>query len=102
MLNTLRSVLARRDELAGRALSSRSNIAGACTFALLLASLASGQTATGSISGLVKDPTGSALSGATATLTNTATNEVRTITTNTVGLYSFQLLPPATYRLNVK
>lgn len=69
---------------------------------LLLVSLGAAQTATGSISGIVKDPSGAEVSGAAVTLTNTATNEERSTTANTVGLYSFPLLPPATYRLEVK
>ena len=69
---------------------------------LISASVAAAQTATGSISGVVKDPSGAEVSGAAVTLTNTATNEARSTTTNNVGLYSFPLLPPATYRLEVK
>jgi len=84
------------------AVSFRFSALSVCAGALILTSFANGQTATGSISGLVKDPSGSALSGANATLTNTATNEARSVTTNTVGLYSFLLLPLATYRLEVK
>src|SRR3954452_1977245 len=104
MLNFPRLTLhAGRDKLSRLFFSFHSTVAfGACASALILASYANGQTATGSISGLVKDPSGSALNGATATLTNIATNEVRSLTTNTVGLYSFQLLPPATYRLEIK
>jgi hypothetical protein len=92
-----------RNKLSRLFLSFHCTIAfGAFAGALILASFVNGQTATGSISGLVKDPSGSALNGATVTLTNTATNELRSVTTNTVGLYSFQLLPPATYRLEIK
>ncbi len=39
--------------------------------------------------------------GATVTLTNEATNEARTASSNGLGYYSFQLLPPATYRFQV-
>jgi Carboxypeptidase regulatory-like domain len=35
------------------------------------------------------------------TLTNSGTSEVRTTQTNNLGYYSFQLLPPATYKLEV-
>lgn len=59
------------------------------------------QTATGSITGTVLDPSQAAVAGAAITLTNSATNEVRTAQTNNLGYYSFQLLPPATYRFEV-
>ncbi len=59
------------------------------------------QTATGSITGTVSDPSQAPVAGATVTLTNIATGEVRTAKTNNLGYYSFQLLPPATYRFEV-
>ena len=59
------------------------------------------QTATGSIAGRVKDPSGAAVSGATVRLTNVATNEARTTQTNDLGYYSFPLTPPAGYKLEV-
>jgi hypothetical protein len=59
------------------------------------------QTATGSITGTVTDPTQASVTAATVTLTNSATSEVRTTQTNNQGYYSFQLLPPATYKLEV-
>ncbi len=60
-----------------------------------------GQTATGSITGTVLDPSQAAVDGATVTLTNIATAEVRTTKTNSLGYYSFPLLPPATYKFEV-
>ena len=60
-----------------------------------------GQTATGSISGTVTDSTQAQVSGARVTLTNSGTNDVHSVTTNDLGYYSFQLLPPATYKLEV-
>ena len=56
------------------------------------------QTATGSITGTVTDASQAAVNGATVTLVNEATNEKRSATTNSAGVYSFQLLPAATYR----
>ncbi len=61
----------------------------------------SAQTATGAITGTVLDSTQAPVNGAGVTLKNTATNETRTATTNAQGYYSFQLLPPATYRFEV-
>ncbi len=68
---------------------------------LLVATVVPGwsQTATGTISGTVTDPSQAAVSGATVTVTNTATSEVRTAHTNDQGYYTIPLLPPANYRL---
>ncbi len=70
--------------------------------ALTFSSFGFGQTATGSITGTVTDSSQAPVNGATVTLMNQATNETRTATTNSSGLYSFQLLPPATYRFEVR
>ena len=51
------------------------------------------QTATGSISGSVGDPSTAAVVGAKVVLTNTANNESRSIANNSLGYYSFPLLP---------
>src|ERR1700730_611125 len=66
------------------------------------ASAAFSQTATGSISGSVRDPSTAAVIAAKVTLTNIANNESRSITSNSLGYYSFPLLPPATYRLEAQ
>jgi outer membrane receptor protein involved in Fe transport len=60
------------------------------------------QTATGSISGSVRDPSTAAVIGAKVTLTNVANNESRSLTSNSLGYYSFPLLPPAIYRLEAQ
>ena len=59
------------------------------------------QTATGSISGTILDPSQAPVSGAVVTLTNIDTGQVRTAQTNNLGYYSFQLLPPAIYKFEV-
>jgi hypothetical protein len=59
------------------------------------------QTATGSIAGTVTEKSGNLVAGATVSLTNTETNEVRTASTNDRGYYSLPFLPPASYRLSV-
>jgi hypothetical protein len=59
---------------------------------VVLASLvapAHAQTPTGEISGIVTDPSGSAVPGVTITLTNIGTNAVREVQTNSAGLYSY-------------
>ncbi|RMG52949.1 MAG: carboxypeptidase regulatory-like domain-containing protein [Acidobacteria bacterium] len=71
---------------------------------LLLLNPASGmaQTATtGMIQGTVKDPTGAYITGATLRLTQVGTNIVRTTQSDDAGRYSFPLLPPGRYDLEV-
>src|SRR6185437_12049398 len=59
------------------------------------------QTTFGSVVGTVTDKSGAVLAGATATLTNVATNEVRKMTVSDSGTYSFVNLQPGTYKLDV-
>jgi hypothetical protein len=59
---------------------------------LLLAPLAQAQYRA-SIQGVVADPTGAVIPGATLTLTDTATNKSITATSNGEGLYNFNALP---------
>lgn len=54
-----------------------------------------------SLTGVVTDTQGGIIPGATLTLTNTATNETKTATTNGAGVYMFGALPPARFRLVV-
>lgn len=75
--------------------------------ALLLASAAcawvpaSAQGLYGSIVGRVVDPAGAGLSGASVSVTNVATSEVRTGTSDGTGTFRFVNLLPGTYRLEV-
>lgn len=48
-----------------------------------------------SIQGVVTDPQGGAVSGATVTLVNRETNQTLTATTNDNGIYNFTGLPPS-------
>src|SRR5215470_8273485 len=48
---------------------------------------------TGEITGLVTDPSGAVVSGATITLTNSATGEKRTTVSSSAGIYRFAELP---------
>ena len=52
---------------------------------------------TGGISGVVTDPTGAVIVGATVNLKNNATGESFTTTTGTSGSFQFTLLKPGTY-----
>ena len=58
------------------------------------------QTAnTGALTGTVTDPAGAVVPKATVTLTNTSTNQTRTMSTGTDGSYRFGFLEPGTYRV---
>src|SRR3984957_585632 len=58
-------------------------------------------TSTGTLAGAVTDPSGAVVSGATVTLTDTATKNSRAATTNDAGRYIFVDVAPATYDLSV-
>jgi hypothetical protein len=59
------------------------------------------QGTTGQISGVVADPNGAVVQGASVTVTNLETALSRQTTTNDDGVYSFQLLPPGRYKVEV-
>lgn len=63
---------------------------------------AQAQKITGTITGTVTDSSGAAVSGATVTITNTATNKVQTATTDAQGGYTFAELPESTYTVEIK
>ncbi|HJU56004.1 MAG TPA: carboxypeptidase-like regulatory domain-containing protein [Pyrinomonadaceae bacterium] len=75
---------------------------GALLLSLLTFGSAFAQTGTASVRGTVADPQGSAVAGATVTLRNDEKNFSRTQTTNEDGGYTFTLVPPDTYRLEVE
>ncbi len=56
-------------------------------------------TSTGTVIGMVKDPSGALVTGAAITLTNTATKEVLKTVTNKDGQYVLPDVPPATYSI---
>jgi len=60
------------------------------------------QTPSGEISGTVVDSSGLPVPGVTVTLTNRATNVVRVVQTNEVGLYVISAIPPGTYDLKAE
>ena len=70
--------------------------------ASLAAVPARAQTPTGEISGVVVDPSGSAVPGVTITLTSAATNAVREVQTNSAGLYVIPAIPPGRYVLKAQ
>ena len=70
---------------------------------LMIACAASGQVETStSIRGLVTDPAGATVVGASVTIRNAATAEERTTVTDANGLYSLPSIAPGTYSVIVK
>lgn len=57
---------------------------------------------TGSISGVVTDPSGAVVEGAHVTVTNQATNSARTVSSNASGFYSVTNLVPGSYIVAVE
>lgn len=60
------------------------------------------QGTTTRITGVVTDGSGAAVPGATVTLTNEATNVSLTRSTNSSGVYVFDLIQPGTYKVSVE
>lgn len=73
-----------------------------CTFILLVMSVAFAQSNTGSITGVVQDPNGAIVPNATVTITNTGTNDTRTVQTDADGRYEVPALPTGIYRVTAK
>lgn len=59
------------------------------------------QTATTSLRGVIKDPSGALLPGAKVTITDNATGFVQRVTSSSTGLYQFPQIPPARYTIQV-
>src|SRR5437773_10544467 len=55
-----------------------------------------------SISGVIHDPTGAVIPGVTVTVTNPATNFVRSAISNEAGVYNFPVLQPGRYNIKVE
>lgn len=71
--------------------------------ALALVSLpAFGQVTTGSVNGIINDPGGATVAGASVTLRNNETGAERTITTNEQGEFDFQQVQPGKYSVSVE
>lgn len=74
----------------------------AFSFALWIPQILSGQAFTGSISGVVTDPTGAATAEVAITVTDVNRNVEFRGSTNQQGFYSISLLPPGTYRVRAE
>jgi hypothetical protein len=73
-----------------------------CGFAAGISVDAFAQSATtGAIGGTITDERGALVSGATVTVTDTATSAARTAVTNDAGLYRITALQPSTYTVSV-
>jgi len=72
-----------------------------CIMAVLSLPTVFGQTVTGSITGVVTDPSGAVVVGATVTAENTATGVKTTAQTNASGAYTIRFLPIGTYGLTI-
>src|ERR1700685_2058385 len=69
---------------------------------LLLPTFVSAQSViTGGLTGIVTDPSGSVIAGATVNLQNQSTSAVQTTTTGAAGAYQFTLLKPGTYVVTI-
>jgi hypothetical protein len=69
---------------------------------LLLYGSVPAQAGTSSVRGSVTDPEKKAVIAATVTLTHVETNVVRTQTTSESGSFTFDLIPPGTYKLEAE
>jgi len=70
-----------------------------CTLSTL--TLAFGQNATTSLRGVIKDPSGALVSGATVSLTDNSTGKTLNTTAGSTGLYEFPQIFPAKYTIKV-
>ena len=91
-------------EFIGRLLSQKKYAAGLFVIFVWLGTSGLsvfGQVLTGSVVGNVTDASGAVVPEADVTLRNVDTNEARHATTSSIGAYSFESIPPATYQVNV-
>ena len=71
--------------------------------ALLLGpAIALAQSDTATLTGAVKDTSGAVIPGVTVTARHTGTNEIRSVVSNTDGLYRITNLPRGTYEVKAE
>ncbi len=84
----------------GRSLLPRMQWLGTLSLLLLfLAGSAGAQVSTASINGVIRDPSGAVVPGATIVLKNVDTSVERTSTANSAGAYGFVSIPPGSYTI---
>src|SRR5262249_57420263 len=71
----------------------------ALSFLLVTAVVATAQTATGTISGTVRDATGSVIPGVAMTIKNASTGASRGVTTDVQGRYRIANVEPGEYEM---
>src|SRR5499433_1225518 len=69
---------------------------------VLLATLSAFAQTQAAISGVIHDPSGAVIPGVTITVTNPATNFVRSAISNEAGVYTFPVLQPGIYNIKVE
>jgi hypothetical protein len=69
---------------------------------LLSSSCVWGQFGASTIRGTITDPSGAVVAGATVTITNLQTNQSRSQVTKSSGTYSFELIPPGEYKVEIE
>ena len=77
-------------------------ILGACILLALFCSISLAQTGSSSLRGIVSDPQGRPIAGATVKLISEEKNISRSQTTSADGEYLFSAIPPATYRIEIE
>lgn len=70
--------------------------------AFLVQPVALAQTTTAALTGIVLDVSGASVAGATVTLKNVASGDLRSTVSNAEGYFTFASVPPATYSLTVE
>ena len=77
-------------------------LVAALSLALVATSAFAQSTTTGAIEGMVTDPNGAAIKGATVTVTSPNLIKPQTATTNDSGRFQILALPPGTYKVTVE
>ncbi len=77
-------------------------ICSAVVIAFIVSLAASAQTITGSVTGIVTDPTGAVVPGATVSATNVDTGVTVSQPANSAGIYNIRFLQIGRYRLTTK
>ena len=72
------------------------------TMCLLLVGAAVSQVTTATFYGIVTDPTGAVIPGATVTLTNAGTGAAQSHTTDTAGEFAFTFVRVGTYTVRIQ
>jgi len=105
LLISVPSSLEVTDMRPGKTGSKRFSLSQVCGLLLLLIAggfAVQGQTTSGRISGAVRDKSGAVIANASVTVTNPATNLVRTATTDESGFYTVTNLPVGAYTVSVE